>query len=74
VTARQKYEKGLGIRLPQGQWLYKGTVYHVPAGNGPIFPRATTPSGFSGPIFRATPRQLAQMHTDGHVPVASLRV
>lgn len=73
MSMRQAFDRGLGVRLPNGQWLYKGTVYDVPA-RGIVFRRAVKPAGFSGCILRASARQIGHMMEAGHIPAPSLRV
>lgn len=73
MSMRQAFDRGLGVRLPEDRWLYKGIVYEIPA-RGIIFRRASTPSGFTGCVFRASARQIENMMAAGHIPAPSLRV
>jgi hypothetical protein len=67
MSMREKYAKGLGVRLPGNQWIYQGTVYDVPA-KGIVFKRAKASKGHTGHVIKANPRQLRAMMANGTIP------
>lgn len=73
MSMRDKYDKGMGVRLPGNQWVYNGTVYDVPP-KGTIFRKATVPKGHTGHIISANVRQLREWMERGIIPKPILSI